>query len=125
VKTIKARDLVHQPLKSSRSGESLSLSCVVSDLLGTNQLFAHHDILRPGNKSSSAHRHSNIDEVVFIIKGSATVNHGDENFIINQGDFICFDSNIPALHYLINHTEQDTETLTFSINDPSDRVIYI
>jgi uncharacterized cupin superfamily protein/GNAT superfamily N-acetyltransferase len=124
MKIVKVNDLNYEQLSSTNGAEPFALSSVVSELLGTSQLFIHHDIIKPGKRSSGAHQHTVIDEVVFVAKGTATATLGVENFSLNEGSFVCFEAKDQAPHYIANNTDQDLETLTFSINTRFDKVIY-
>lgn len=121
---IKPSDFKHEQLKNQKTGDLYSLSDLISKNIGSNQLFFHHDIIPPSLKSSGPHRHSIVEEVVYIIKGSVTVVTGDNQTVLNAGSIIYFDPNEKENHHIINHTDQAAETLTFSISSEFDRVIY-
>ena len=114
----------HRQLQSKTSGELYSLSQVISEALKSKQLFFHHDIVSPSKKSSSPHRHSVIEEVVYVISGKATIVCDDQRQIISEGTFILFDPKELKTHYLMNETNENVETLTFSISSEQDKVIY-
>lgn len=124
MKIFEKNQLRHQQLKNQKSGELYSLSQVISDFFGSTQIFLAHDIIVPGHRASSAHRHSSIEEVVYITKGELSIFCGEQKMTAREGSFIFFDPNEMELHYLLNETESHAETLTFSINRQGDRVIY-
>jgi len=124
LKIIKPGDLQPRQLRSEKSGELFSQSCVMSDLLGTDQLFIHHDTIMPGNRSSSSHRHSIVDEVVYVKSGIALVVIGSERLSAPAGSFVCFNSSDSRSHYILNQSELEIETITFSINNSLDRTVY-
>lgn len=124
MKIIKPSDFKHKQLRNQKTGELYSLSDLISKSIGSNQLFFHHDIVPPQLKSSGSHRHSIVEEVVYIIKGAVTVVTGENQTVLNVGSIVYFDPNEKENHYIINHTDQDAETLTFSISSEFDRVIY-
>lgn len=114
----------HTQLSSQATGEEYSLSAVLSELLGSKQLFVHHDIIEPGHKSSASHRHTLIEEVVSIVKGTATVVEGKSETAVSEGAVVLFDPKEQATHYLVNNTNQIVETITFSIATDFDTVVF-
>ncbi len=124
LKITKPSDFKHEQLKNQKTGELYSLSDLISQNIGSNQLFFHHDIIPPSLKSSGPHRHTIIEEVVYIIKGSVTVVTGDNQTVLNAGSVVYFDPNEKENHHIINHTDHNAETITFSISSEFDRVIY-
>lgn len=124
MKVVSRKQFNHTQLSSQKTGEEYSLSEVVSQLLGSKQLFIHHDIIEPGRKSSGPHRHSLIEEVVYIVKGTATVVEGKNEVVASEGSLILFDSKDQDTHFLANHTNQNVETMTFSITSDFDMTIF-
>jgi uncharacterized cupin superfamily protein/GNAT superfamily N-acetyltransferase len=124
LKIIKPSDFKYEQLKNHKTGELFSFSDLVSKNIGSNQLFFHHDIIPPSLKSSGPQRHTIVEEVVYIIKGSVAVVTEDHQVVLEQGSIIYFDPNDKEKHYIINHTQKNAETLTFSIASEFDRVIY-
>ncbi len=92
--------------------------------MGSKQLFIHHDIITPGNKSSGPHRHTIIEEAVYIVKGTATVVEGENEVGATEGTLILFDPKDREVHFLVNRTDQNVETITFSINSDFDSVVF-
>lgn len=117
MKIIEKNQLEHRQLKSPKSGELYSYSHVISDFFGSKQVFLSHDIIAPRKRSSSAHRHSAIEEIVFVCKGNLTLILGKQKQKQNvpEGSFIFFDPKDTELHCLMNETDNDVETITFSI----------
>lgn len=124
MKIVSKDQFKYSQLSSQKTGEFFSLSAVVSQLLGSIQLFIHHDIIAPGRQSSGPHRHSLIEEVVYISKGTATVVEGKNEIAASEGSLILFDPKAQETHYLVNRSDQDVETMTFSIASEFDMIIY-
>lgn len=124
MKIVHKNNLEHRQLKSQKSGELYSFSNVVSDFFGSKQVFLAHDKIAPNKRSSSPHRHSYIEEVVYVSKGSPTLKMGDQNQVIQVGSFIFFDPKDTGLHCLFNETELEVETITFSTKRTDNLVIY-
>ncbi|MGZ3775963.1 MAG: GNAT family N-acetyltransferase [Bdellovibrio sp.] len=116
--------LGHKQLKNEKTGEAFSISCVVSEFFGSKQFFLTHDKIAPHKRSSSAHRHSYIEEIVFISKGNLTLKVGEKSQNVSEGSFIFFDPKDSELHCLINEGDDEAETITFSVNRVNDIVIY-
>jgi uncharacterized cupin superfamily protein len=124
MKIIEKNQLEHKQLKSPTSGELFSFSHVISDFFGSKQVFLSHDIIAPKKRSSSAHRHSAIEEIVFVCKGNLTLTLGKQKQTVSEGSFIFFDPKDTELHCLMNETDSEVETITFSIKRNQDVVIY-
>lgn len=123
MKVINKNELVYKQLKT-KSGEDYSLSSVISEYFGTKQVFLTHDKIAPQAQASASHRHSFIEELVFISKGQATIVSSSGEKKISEGSFIFFDPKDHEFHYLKNDTSEVVETITFSINRKDDQVIY-
>ncbi|MGZ3782876.1 MAG: GNAT family N-acetyltransferase [Pseudobdellovibrionaceae bacterium] len=124
MKIINRNELCHKELKSHKTGEIYSYSHVVSEFFGSKQVFLTHDKIAPHKRSSSAHRHSYIEEIVFISKGNLTLKLGEKSQSVSEGSFIFFEPKDSELHFLINETDVEAETITFSISRENDTVIY-
>lgn len=114
----------HSQLSSQKTGEVYSLSAVVSQLLGSKQLFIHHDIIAPGNKSSGSHRHTIIEEVVYVAKGTASVVVDQSEIVAPEGALILFDPKDKETHFVVNRTDKNVETMTFSVSSDFDSVVF-
>ncbi len=125
MKIINKNEFKHKQLKNPKKGDELfSLSHVISEHFGSNQVFITHDIIAPHKSSSSPHRHSLIEEIVFVSKGELTIWFGSEKQQASEGSFIFFDPKDTFLHSTKNETNTNVETITFSINRINDIVIY-
>lgn len=124
MKIISKDQFDHSQLISQKTGETYSFSAVISQHLGSKQLFIHHDIIAPGNKSSGPHRHTIIEEVVYIVKGTATVVESEYEMIATEGALILFDPKDTDVHFLTNRTNQNVETMTFSVNSDFDSIVF-
>ena len=116
--------LDYHQLKNQRNGELYSLSALVSEKFESKQLFIHYDKISPSHRASGAHRHSVIEEVVYVTKGLATIAFGNHETSASEGTFIFFDPNDFQTHFLINKTNRDVEIITFSILSHFDLVIF-
>jgi ribosomal-protein-alanine N-acetyltransferase len=124
MKIVNKTELEHKQLIGTKSGELYSFSNVVTDFFAAKQVFLTHDIIYPNRQGSSAHRHSFIEEIVFVLKGQISVVLGEQKRTVREGSFIFLDPKETELHYLLNETDDAVETLTFSANRQDDLVIY-
>ena len=60
----------------------------LGDLTGLSGFGFHIIEVQPGDDSTELHRHYYEDECVYILAGVAEATIGDEQFIVNAGDFI-------------------------------------
>lgn len=124
MKTVSLGELEHKQLKNHSTGESYSLSGVISDFFGSKQVFLVHDVLLPGQKTSASYRHSIIEEIVYISKGNLTLKIGERSQAVAEGSFVFFDPQDTELHCLVNESGIPAEFMSFSVNRQDDAVIY-
>ena len=51
------------------TGERLALARSISDAFGLSNLLVHIELLSPGRRASSAHRHSIKEEIFMVLEG--------------------------------------------------------
>lgn len=90
--------------------------------LGLRKLGASLYVVPPGKRAFPFHAHSEIEEVFFILEGSGTLRHDDEEFPIKAGDMVAAPTG--SAHQIINTSENDLRYLAFSTNDSTDVVLY-
>lgn len=119
------RDGIHfRQLFAGATQEMLSRSALISEQLKTEQVFMALDIIEPGKRSSASHRHSEIDEIILVLRGSPTLFFGEKKESLSPGTFICLEAKDDEFHHLMNETAEDVEVLTISKPRGLDRVIY-
>lgn len=121
--SLRPRDVIHQQLTSSRTGEVFSQSAVLSKLLGLRNLFIHHDVIAPGHRTSGTHFHTQREEVVYVVKGTLRARIGEREFDAHPGELIAFPPGALHAHHVMNVGSEDAEVLVFSTNEPNDRVV--
>ena len=117
-------DLLHQELASSKTGESYSKSAVLTDVFGFKDIFVHHEILSPGQKTSAPHAHTLREELVIVLNGSPTCHIGNKILLMNSGDFIGFEPGSSQLHYIENLTNESVRLLVICSNPKNDQITY-
>lgn len=117
-------NLIHRELMSTSSGELFSKSAVLTDLLGFNDIFVHHEILLPGHKASSPHRHTLREEMAVILTGEPTAYSGNQSFKLKTGDFFGFKPDSMEMHYLVNETSEVVKLLMICSHPAGDLTVY-
>lgn len=90
----------------------------------TDKVFFYHEKVEPGKKSSAPHFHTNIDEIIYLLRGQLYAYEGSEYVLLNSGDSILFKANSMKKHYLENKSNEDAEFLLFRNSTDQDQVIY-
>ncbi|MES2218234.1 MAG: cupin domain-containing protein [Pseudomonadota bacterium] len=124
MKVYNISDLSHQDLISSKSGEYFAKSALLTDLFGFKDIFIHHDILPPGRRASSSHRHTLREEMVLVLAGFPTAHLGEQELELKPGDFIGFKPNWDK-HFIENKSLEDVYLLVITSNPKEDRTVYI
>ena len=114
------KDVQHKELSSDR--EKFSLSAVLTDLIGFEKVFIHHDIIPQGRHSSSPHSHSLKEEMVIVLEGYPTAHLGDIAKKLKPGDFVGFKAG--EIHYLENTASVDAHLLVICSKDDKDIITY-
>lgn len=80
--------------------------------------------LAPGAISALKHHHSRQDEFIYILSGTPTLVHGDEEFPMSPGDCIGFKASSGLAHQLLNRSSADVTYLEVGDRLPGDTVEY-
>jgi uncharacterized cupin superfamily protein len=124
MKILQPFELEYQQHRSEKTGEGYSWYQNLSEGLGAQQLFFAREKLAPGASASASHRHSNIEEVVFVMEGTLTLHWGEERYSLSQGSSVCFHPENRQSHRLVNEGESWAEYLVISPDRKQDRVMY-
>ncbi len=124
MKLLRREDLVYRQLFGNSTGEVYSQSSLVSERLGSAQLSIHQDVIAPGKRSSAPHRHTKSEEVVFVVKGTATVVCGSLKYELPEGSWVLFAPADEENHVIENRTSEGIVTITFSRMSTEDQVRY-
>lgn len=123
MRVVKRDAMEHWQLRSAESGEEYSASAVLSEALGSPNLFVRHDVLPPGRKASAPHAHRETEELVFVLKGCVTAHEGEASFELRAGDCASFAVNgFP--HFLVNESTEVAEFFTISRKLGRSDVVY-
>ena len=117
-------EIAHRELKSPTNGEQFSLSAVLSENLGFEKIFVHHEIIPSGRRSSAPHRHSAQEEMVFVLRGQPTVHLGSRTLPLKPGDFLGFHPTLEDLHFVENTGTEDAELLVIASKGSANDTVY-
>ena len=120
--SLRPRDVIHQQLSSSRTGEVFSQSAVLNELLGLRKLFIHHDVIAPSHRASGTHFHTLREEVLYVVKGTLRARIGEREFDVQAGELIAFPPGEMHVHDVTNVGSEDAEILVFATNEMNDQV---
>lgn len=114
----------HTQLISSKSGELFSQSALLTELLSFQKIFVHHEILSPGRRASSPHKHTQQEEMIFVLDGFPTAHLGNQQIKLKPGDFLGFKPGSPDLHFIENSTEEEVRFLVICSQQEDDQVLF-
>lgn len=90
----------------------------IAKLWGAEKLGFHAEILSPGKFGCPYHRHQKEEELFIALRGSATVRHDGEFYVVSKGDLFFFKAG--NTHQLYNHTKEDFLFFALSSEDPEE-----
>ena len=80
--------------------------------------------LQPGKRAWPYHAHHAIEEMFYVLSGSGTLRHADEEHPIRAGDFICSPADPKQPHQIINTSDSDLTYIALSNNLETDVMLY-
>lgn len=108
----------------SGSNETFSLMASMGEELGLKRIGIHHEILKPGKRSSWPHAHSMEEELVYILNGRPDIWINGKLFKANPHDVIFFPPGTNLAHTIINHSQSDVVMMVFGEQNLQDDRIY-
>ena len=123
VTKVNVGDLPEEELVVAKTGEKLTLAKSLSDAFSLTRLLIHQEVLLPGRRASSFHRHSEKEELFYVLSGQPSVCVGEEITDLAPGDVIGFK---PASepHMLFNRSQEPAVVLTIGTNPETDAITY-
>jgi uncharacterized cupin superfamily protein len=92
---------------------------------GLTRMGASHVVLEPGAWSSQRHWHSEQDELVVILSGSAVLVDDEGETHVSAGDVLAFPAGVDNAHHLQNRSESPCVFIAISAGDrAADRGVY-
>ena len=92
--------------------ELLDIDAPFSKVFGLKKLGIHHNVLKPGRRSSWPHCESSEEEFVYVISGKPDVWINGNIYPLKPGDAVGFPSGTGISHTFINNTDEDVQILT-------------
>ena len=80
--------------------------------------------LDPGAASALKHAHAVQDEFVYVLEGTLTLIHGDEEFAMSSGDCMGFKAGTGIAHQIVNRSDGPGKYLEIGDRRPNDSVTY-
>ena len=100
----------------------------IGSAAGLKNIKMYKEVLKPGHSSSAPHRHTQKEELVYVLSGEVTAFHGDRELKIGPGESVSFLPDNLEKHYVKNNSKEEAVTLIISreLNSDSkpDEVIY-
>ena len=95
-----------------------------SDSGDLTQFGAFVETLPPGSKSSVKHWHTEEDEMVYMLSGTALLHEGDTVTPMQPGDAATFKAGAPAGHCIENGSDTDASYLVIGTRSSKEVVTY-
>ena len=102
----------------------LAERATVSDKIGASRLGYAVIRLKPGKRAWPYHTHCVIEEFFYVLEGEGTLRHGDQEFPIRAGDFICSPADPALPHQIINTSDKTLSYIALSTMDSTDVMLY-
>ena len=123
VTKVNVADVPEEELVATKTGEKLTLAKSLSDAFGLTRLLIHQEVLLPGRRASSFHRHSEKEELFYVLSGQPSVCVGEEITDLAPGDVIGFEPSAEP-HMLFNRSREPAVILTIGTNPEGDVITY-
>ncbi len=124
VQPVTVSNLPSRQMTIARTGEALGISQDVSSAFQMSSVRMYREVLPPGRRSSSPHRHTKKEEIVYVLKGAVVALLGDQRLQMRAGQALGFPPHVETLHVIVNESVEDAEMLIVS-NDPAeDHTLY-
>lgn len=96
----------------------------ISSLIGASKLGYAVVRLQPGKRAWPYHSHYAIEEMFYVLSGTGTLRHADEEYPIRAGDFICAPPDPEQAHQIINTSDDELSYIALSTELKTDVVLY-
>ena len=116
-------ELPTEELMIEATGERLALARSISDAFGLSNLLVHIELLSPGRRASSAHRHSIKEEIFMVLEGAPSLWLDGQVSQMAPGDVVGFRPREGA-RMIVNESSSNAVILTIGTNDRNDVIEY-
>ncbi|MGE4131912.1 MAG: cupin domain-containing protein [Bdellovibrionales bacterium] len=93
------------------SEELLSIGSPFGKAFGLTRIGIHHELLKPGRRTSWPHAESHEEEFVYVIEGHPEAWIDGHLYRLNPGDAVGFPSGTGISHTFINNSDADVRLL--------------
>ena len=117
---------IQQPDNSHYPGsdELLSIGSPFAREFGLTRLGIHHELLKPGRRTSYPHAEGTEEEFVYVIEGNPDAWIDGELHRLAPGDGVGFPAGTGICHTFINNTDSDVRLLVVGEATRTDNLIY-
>jgi len=116
-----AQTVYPKPFASSVDGREKRK---LGDHFGLSNFGINHTTLAPGAISALFHHHSRQDEFIYILEGTATLIHGDDEYLMSPGDCMGFKAGSGVASQVINRSSEPMAYLEAGDRTMADQVEY-
>jgi uncharacterized cupin superfamily protein len=109
---VNSNELPRDNAQRVSTGEILGSLVNLSQTTGLKDLSIHHEILPPGHRSSPPHKHTQKEELVYVIGGTPTVWIEGEVRDLRPGDAVGFPTDVA--HMVLNRSTTPAELIVVS-----------
>ena len=106
------------------SDELLSIGSPFGRIFGLKRLGIHHEVLRPGRRTSWPHAEKTEEEFVYVIEGTPDVWIDGHLHRLQPGDAVGFIPGTGICHTFINNTDADVRLLVVGDTNRDDNKCY-
>jgi len=96
----------------------------VSNRIGAKKLGYSVVRLQPGKRAWPYHSHHVNEEMFYILEGSGTLRHADQEYPIRAGDFICSPADPQQPHQIVNTSDRELSYVALGTEEPTDVFLY-
>jgi uncharacterized cupin superfamily protein len=102
----------------------MSIGSPFARAFGLTRLGIHHELLKPGRRTSYPHAESTEEEFVYVIEGHPDAWIDGELHRLSPGDGVGFPAGTGICHSFINNTDRDVRLLVVGEATRADNRIY-
>lgn len=107
------------------SEELLSFGAAIGKATGLQRIGVHHEILKPGRRTSWPHAESAEEEFVYVVQGNPSAWINGNLYPLRPGDAVGFPAGTGIAHTFINNTNREAVLLVVGERSkPENRCIY-
>jgi len=96
----------------------------VSSRIGAKKLGYSVVRLQPGKRAWPYHSHHVNEEMFYVLEGSGTLRHANEEYPIRAGDFICSPPDPQQPHQIVNTSDEELSYIALGTEEPTDVFLY-